>query len=112
MQAPTGHGGIWSLVNGNSAPAATGMAMTLYDGKDHGLRFGLSTTISPYIDSRSEDPVWAHGKVVLGAKNSTICLHCGKKFGGGGITRLKYHLAGFVVKLRLVRRCLVISNGK
>lgn len=30
MQAPASHGGIWSPVNGNSAPAATGMATTLY----------------------------------------------------------------------------------
>jgi hypothetical protein len=31
---------------------------------------------------------------VLGQKNSTISLHCGKKIGSGGITQLKYHLAG------------------
>nr|BAD45392.1 hypothetical protein [Oryza sativa Japonica Group] len=30
MQAPASHGGICSLVKGNSAPAATGMATTLY----------------------------------------------------------------------------------
>ena len=28
------------------------------------------------------------------AKNNTICLHCNKLIKGGGITRLKYHLAG------------------
>jgi hypothetical protein len=31
---------------------------------------------------------------MLGQKNSTISLHCGKKIGSGGITQLKYHLAG------------------
>ncbi|GJM91421.1 hypothetical protein PR202_ga07787 [Eleusine coracana subsp. coracana] len=45
--------------------------------------------------ARSDDPAWAHAKVVVGFKNKTICLHCGKQIGGGGIiTRLKYHLAG------------------
>jgi hypothetical protein len=50
---------------------------------------------SPVIaPARSENPAWLHGKVVLGSKNNTICLHCDKKIGGGGITRLKYHLTG------------------
>ncbi|GJM86977.1 hypothetical protein PR202_ga02886 [Eleusine coracana subsp. coracana] len=43
---------------------------------------------------RSDGPAWAHAKVVVGFRNKTICLHCGNKIGGGGITRLKYHLAG------------------
>lgn len=53
-----------------------------------------SSPTAALAPARSEDPAWSHGKVVLGAKNSTICLHCNKKIGGGGITRLKYHLAG------------------
>ena len=44
--------------------------------------------------ARSDDPAWAHGQVVVGAKNSSICVHCSKRINGGGITRMKYHLAG------------------
>nr|TKS17714.1 hypothetical protein D5086_0000010850 [Populus alba] len=44
--------------------------------------------------ARSDDPAWAHGQVVVGAKNSCICVHCSKRINGDGITRLKYHLAG------------------
>ena len=40
--------------------------------------------------TRSDDPAWAHGQVVVGAKNSSICVHCSKMINGGGITRLKY----------------------
>ncbi|KAF5465322.1 hypothetical protein F2P56_015342 [Juglans regia] len=42
---------------------------------------------------RSEDPTWAHARVVPGARNNTECLYCNKVIRGGGITRLKYHLA-------------------
>ncbi|KAG6753625.1 hypothetical protein POTOM_041611 [Populus tomentosa] len=48
----------------------------------------------PSAPARSDDPAWAHGQVVVGAKNSSICVHCSKRINGGGITRLKYHLAG------------------
>ncbi|KAK2985205.1 hypothetical protein RJ640_010494, partial [Escallonia rubra] len=44
--------------------------------------------------ARSDDPAWAHGKVVEGKRNNTICIHCDKHLKGGGITRLKMHLAG------------------
>ena len=44
--------------------------------------------------TRSDDPAWAHRQVVIGVKNSSICVHCSKRINGGGITRLKYHLAG------------------
>jgi hypothetical protein len=44
--------------------------------------------------ARSKDPAWAHACVVPEAKNNTICLYCNKLIKGGGITRLKYHLAG------------------
>ncbi|XP_024445090.1 uncharacterized protein LOC18107685 [Populus trichocarpa] len=44
--------------------------------------------------ARSDDPAWAHGQVVISVKNSSICVHCSKRINGGGITRLKYHLAG------------------
>ncbi|KAL9380619.1 hypothetical protein Peur_026276 [Populus x canadensis] len=44
--------------------------------------------------ARSDDLAWAHGQVVVGAKNSSICVYCSKRINGGGITRLKYHLAG------------------
>ncbi|KAK4548413.1 hypothetical protein RGQ29_032794 [Quercus rubra] len=43
---------------------------------------------------RSEDPAWAYGRAVPDARNNTQCTFCGKMIRGGGITRLKYHLAG------------------
>ena len=43
---------------------------------------------------RSEDPTWAYGRAVPDARNNTQCTFCGKMIRGGGITRLKYHLAG------------------
>ena len=43
---------------------------------------------------RSEDPAWAHARAVPGARNNTECLYCNKFIRGGGITRLKQHLAG------------------
>ncbi|KAJ6964799.1 hypothetical protein NC652_002893 [Populus alba x Populus x berolinensis] len=45
---------------------------------------GVSSMAS--APTRSDDPAWAHRQVVIGVKNSRI--------NGGGITRLKYHLAG------------------
>uniref|UniRef100_A0A6N2KIC4 BED-type domain-containing protein n=1 Tax=Salix viminalis TaxID=40686 RepID=A0A6N2KIC4_SALVM len=44
--------------------------------------------------TRSDDPAWAHGQVVPGVKNASICIYCNKRINGGGVTRLKYHLAG------------------
>ena len=52
---------------------------------------GSSTASAP---ARSDDPTWAHARVVPKARNNTICLYCNKLIKGGGITRLKYHLAG------------------
>uniref|UniRef100_A0A2N9FLF6 BED-type domain-containing protein n=1 Tax=Fagus sylvatica TaxID=28930 RepID=A0A2N9FLF6_FAGSY len=52
---------------------------------------GSSTASAP---ARSDDPAWAHARVVPEARNNTICLYCNKLIKGGGITRLKYHLAG------------------
>jgi Protein of unknown function (DUF 659)/BED zinc finger len=49
---------------------------------------------SPSNGGRSDDPAWAHGKPVADSKNSSICIYCDKRLNGGGITRLKYHLAG------------------
>ena len=43
---------------------------------------------------RFEDPTWAYGRAVPDARNNTQCTFCGKMIRGGGITRLKYHLAG------------------
>ncbi|KAF8402156.1 hypothetical protein HHK36_013108 [Tetracentron sinense] len=37
---------------------------------------------------------WSHGKQIEGNKNGAICNYCGKKIRSGGITRLKWHLAG------------------
>ncbi|KAJ7964422.1 HAT transposon superfamily [Quillaja saponaria] len=44
--------------------------------------------------AKSDDPAWSHGRVVVGLKNSVICTYCDKHLRGGGITRLKQHLAG------------------
>ena len=52
---------------------------------------GMSSTLAPI---RSEDPAWAHARAVLGARNNTECLYCNKVIRGGGITRMKEHLAG------------------
>ncbi|XP_075663084.1 uncharacterized protein LOC142632594 [Castanea sativa] len=57
--------------------------------------------------ARSEDPAWAHSRAVPNAKNNTICLHCNKLIKGGGITRLKYHLAGIRGQ---VESCKAISS--
>ncbi|XP_075654755.1 uncharacterized protein LOC142624914 [Castanea sativa] len=57
--------------------------------------------------ARSEDPAWAHARAVPNAKNNTICLHCNKLIKGGGITRLKYHLAGIRGQ---VESCKVVSS--
>ncbi|XP_075669714.1 uncharacterized protein LOC142639412 [Castanea sativa] len=43
---------------------------------------------------RSEDPAWAYGRAVPDARNNTQCIFCSKMIRGGGITRLKHHLAG------------------
>ena len=58
---------------------------------EHSSSGGTSITSVP---ARSNDPAWAHGKVVRGARNSSICVHCNKRINVGGITHLKYHLAG------------------
>ena len=51
-----------------------------------------SVAFGPVV--RSEDPAWAYGRAVLDARNNTQCTFCCKVTTGGGITRLKYHLAG------------------
>lgn len=53
----------------------------------------------PASASRPLDPAWVHAKVIGNSKNALACLHCGKKIGGGGITRFKYHLAGITYPL-------------
>uniref|UniRef100_A0A2N9IKD5 BED-type domain-containing protein n=1 Tax=Fagus sylvatica TaxID=28930 RepID=A0A2N9IKD5_FAGSY len=58
---------------------------------DNSSTIGSSAASAP---TRSDDPAWAHARVVPEARNNTICLYCNKLIKGGGITRLKYHLAG------------------
>ncbi|GKV41954.1 hypothetical protein SLEP1_g49420 [Rubroshorea leprosula] len=43
--------------------------------------------------SKTDDPAWAHCLIVPGRRNQTKCLYCDKLILGGGITRLKEHLA-------------------
>ncbi|KAF7152905.1 hypothetical protein RHSIM_Rhsim01G0083600 [Rhododendron simsii] len=66
---------------------SSGPSMT----SDHASSHAPSMTSAP---AKSDDPAWAYGKLVLGKKNNTICLFCNKQLKGGGITRLKQHLAG------------------
>ncbi|KAK3024555.1 hypothetical protein RJ639_043495, partial [Escallonia herrerae] len=56
--------------------------------------------------ARSDDPAWAHGKVVAGKRNNTICIHCDKQLKGGGITRLKMHLAGVTGQVEACKKAL------
>ena len=67
---------------------------------DNGSTIGSSATFTP---ARSEDPACAHARVVPEAKNNTICLYCNKLIKGGGITRLKYHLAGIRSQVELCK---------
>ena len=57
---------------------------------------GAATTAASVASApaRSQDPAWAHGQVIIGNRNSTLCLHYNKRINSGGITRFKYHLAG------------------
>jgi hypothetical protein len=71
--------------------------------------FGSSTASAL---ARSDDPAWAHARVVPEARNNTICLYCNKLIKGGGITRLKYILLGLGVKLNRVKVHLMMLNGK
>ncbi|KAG6477105.1 hypothetical protein ZIOFF_066357 [Zingiber officinale] len=49
----------------------------------------------PYsIPARLSDPAWKYGIAVEGHCSTIICVICNKTIRGGGITRLKYHLAG------------------
>jgi len=57
--------------------------------------------------SKSDDPAWAHGQVVLEKRNNTICVYCQKYLAEGGITRLKEHLAGIKGN---VAACKHVSN--
>ncbi|KAF0923241.1 hypothetical protein E2562_003450 [Oryza meyeriana var. granulata] len=54
--------------------------------------------------SRALDPAWAHAEAGGRSKNALTCLHCGKKIGGGGITRFKYHLAGITGQVQACKK--------
>ncbi|CAL8161659.1 unnamed protein product [Prunus armeniaca] len=41
------------------------------------------------------DVEWKYARPIEGNKHGTICTFCESTFKSGGITRLKYHLAGF-----------------
>ena len=43
---------------------------------------------------RTSDPGWAHGIMVNGGRQKIKCKYCHKVMLGGGISRLKQHLAG------------------
>ena len=46
----------------------------------------IAATSMASAPAKSDDPAWAHAKMVLGKRNNTICLHCNKHLKGGGIT--------------------------
>jgi BED zinc finger len=47
-------------------------------------------------ESDRKDPAWAHGEKLEGARTHWKCKYCNKLFKGGGISRLKMHIAGLV----------------
>ncbi|MCL7031693.1 hypothetical protein MKW94_008692 [Papaver nudicaule] len=44
---------------------------------------------------RATDPGWAHGKMINEDRQKIQCIYCDKVILGGGISRLKQHLAGY-----------------
>ncbi|XLR23464.1 hypothetical protein S83_051364, partial [Arachis hypogaea] len=49
----------------------------------------------PAVQVRKTDPAWGHCKQVLDKGKSTlVCIYCEKLIRGGGINRVKHHLAG------------------
>jgi BED zinc finger len=46
--------------------------------------------------SKRKDPAWVHGEILEGARTHWKCKYCNKIFKGGGISRLKMHIAGLV----------------
>lgn len=46
------------------------------------------------VPAQSDDPAWKHAFLDPNNKKHVICIHCKKFIKGGGITRLKEHLAG------------------
>lgn len=46
------------------------------------------------VPPRASDPGWAHGIMVNGGRQKIKCKYCNKVMLGGGISRLKQHLAG------------------
>lgn len=46
------------------------------------------------VPPRATDPGWAHGIMVNGGRQKIRCKYCHKVILGGGISRLKQHLAG------------------
>ncbi|XP_058211763.1 uncharacterized protein LOC131323944 [Rhododendron vialii] len=46
------------------------------------------------VPPRATDPGWAHGVMVNGGRQKIKCKYCHKVILGGGISRLKQHLAG------------------
>ena len=53
---------------------------------------------------RGRDPAWEHALPNPDSKQGSICKYCGLVMKGGGVTRLKYHLAG-VDPRHNVQRC-------
>ena len=71
------------------------------------------------------DPAWDHiTEELKGGKSSYRCIHCGKVYKGGGINRMKRHLAGikgavaactsvpYDVRFQMVENLKEISKSK
>ncbi|KAK8946422.1 hypothetical protein KSP39_PZI006543 [Platanthera zijinensis] len=57
---------------------------------------GDSSNVSTQAIRDKNDPGWAHFSLTkdVNGKNKFRCLHCGSVYSGGGINRMKQHLAG------------------
>lgn len=58
------------------------------------LSSGSDKELQELAPPRATDPGWAHGSMVNGDRQKIICRYCHKVILGGGVSRLKQHLAG------------------
>ncbi|KAB2617011.1 hypothetical protein D8674_012880 [Pyrus ussuriensis x Pyrus communis] len=57
------------------------------------------------------DVAWKYARSIEGNKHGTICTFCESTFQSGGITRLKYHLAGFDPRMRIFCQGDLVQPG-
>lgn len=66
------------------------MSFSILDGN----LFLFNILLQALVPPRATDPGWAHGIMVNGGRQKIRCKYCHKVILGGGISRLKQHLAG------------------